>query len=979
MLPMPDKKLFNEEQVAAVTHGDGPLLIIAGAGTGKTTVITERIAYLIFKKKIPPSQILALTFTEKAASEMEERVDVIVPYGYSPMWICTFHSFCDRLLRQDAFHIGLNSAYKLLTEAESVLFLRQNLFALHLDYFRPLGNPAKFVQGMLQHFSRLKDEDISPEQYLEYAEKMSNVNPPAGGQISNEERDAQKEDHKKTLELAHAYKTYEDLKAKEGMMDFSDLISNTLKLFRIRKNVLSQYQSQFQYILIDEFQDTNFAQNELSILLAGKNQNITAVADDDQSIYRFRGSSVSNVIQFRKHFPKSKIITLTKNYRSTQAILDTAYKLIQHNNPDRLEVKEKIDKKLQSQRQIKGEDIAFLFSDRVENEAEIVVKKIQELMKKKQYIYKDFAILVRANDHAQPFVRAFERYKMPYQFLGPGQLFHQEEIKDLIAYLKVLYNYEDSVSLYRVLTIPVFHIPGIVVAALLNTAKKKNLSLFETISQTDSLPIEDDKKEILNTITAMIKRHLDLVAKESAGQILYYFLQDSGLLRKMIESKSLYDEKQTQNIAKFFDRLKTFETERDENSVFAVVDWIDLSMQMGESPLAANSDWSENNAINILTVHSSKGLEFPVVFIVNLIRDRFPSRERREQIPIPQDVIKEILPEGDFHEQEERRLFYVGITRAKDMAFLTAANFYGEGKRSRKLSPFIEEAIGKDAVEKIKGKKNPESNQLSLFRILPESNNHQPSTANNQKKITFLSYSQIQTFQICPLHYKLKYILKIPTPQTSALTFGTTLHAVLKEFYQRQIDKNPISIENVGQILNTYWVPDGYTSRDHEQMAYQRALKVLRECLEADFHHDALPLAVERPFQFYLEQLKIGGKIDRIDRIHDGTIEIIDYKTGGNIPDEEDLKKDLQLTIYALAASTIREELFNKKPEQVKLTLYYIEQNKKLTTTRTKEQLEETKSFLLKKADEIAVSDFRCNGSILCRNCEYKMLCTTSN
>ena len=427
---MADKRL-NPQQEEAVKHLKGPLLIIAGAGTGKTTVITERIKYLILNKNILPSQILALTFTDKAAREMEERVDVAMPYGYTQMWVSTFHAFCDRILRSEAIHIGFNPSYKLLTEAESVLFLRKNLFKFDLTYFRPLGNPNKFLEGMLQHFGRLKDEDVSPKEYLLWAQNKN-----------------QNQENEKNLELINAYKLHEDLKAKEGIMDFSDLISNTLSLFRKRKNILKIYQDQFKYILVDEFQDTNFAQNQLAILLAGNKKNITVVGDDDQAIYRFRGAALSNMIQFRKHFPKTKIVSLTQNYRSTKEILATSYKVIQNNNPDRLEAKEKISKKLVSARNIEGTKVEFLFGERVEDEAHTVARTIQNLIKNEKIEYKDVAILVRANDHSMAFVRALERASIPYQFLGPGKLFHQEEIKDLIAYLKVLYNFEDSSSLY---------------------------------------------------------------------------------------------------------------------------------------------------------------------------------------------------------------------------------------------------------------------------------------------------------------------------------------------------------------------------------------------------------------------------------------------------------------------------------------------------------------------------------------------------
>ncbi len=983
--------LLNEEQIQAITHENGPLLVIAGAGTGKTTVITERIKHLITNRHVLLSQIIALTFTEKAALEMEERIDVALPYGYTQMWISTYHSFCDRILRDEAIQIGLNSSYKLVSESELLLFLRKNIFAFNLQYFRPLGNPYKFLSGLIQHFSRLKDEDITVHQYFTFVEDLKKQN------------DINEDEVKKYTELASAYKTYEDLKIKEGIMDFSDLITNVLKLFRTRTNVLKEYQNRFPYILVDEFQDTNYAQNQLAILLTGKQQNITAVGDDDQAIYRWRGAAISNMIQFKNSFPKAKIVTLTKNYRSTRSILQSSYTLIQNNNPDRLEEKEHINKQLTSERKIKGSQVVLLFSSRVEDEAESVIKKIIDLISTKQYQYKDIAILVRANDHSQPFVRSLMRYNIPYQFLGPGHLFQQEEIKDLLAYLKVLSNFEDSASLYRVLSLPIFKVEARDIAAILNFSRRFNLSLFEGLekivlqndqTQKQELFLDTQTRDSITKIITMIHRHLKLVPRDTAGQILYYFLQDSGLLNTFLVSKSEQDEKKFSNISRFFDKLKTFEATHEDSSVFAVVEWIDLSMQMGESPIAADTDWFDNNAVNILTIHSSKGLEFPIVFIVNLVTQRFPTRERREQIPIPQELIKEILPEGDYHLQEERRLFYVGMTRAKDYLYLTAANYYGDGKRERKISPFVYEALGKDSVDKILhiAKNSPVAVQESLLEWSPRDKINTPIDTletKNLQPVTYLSYSQIQTFTLCPLHYKLKYIIKIPTPQTASQSFGTSIHSALRIIYQQIIDGTLPLLDDAIEILEENWVKDGYKSKNHEHSALKHAKEVLTTYLTTNIYNQELRpqiLGLEVPFQFYIKNatsgqnnfqnvLKIGGRIDRIDRIDDVKIEILDYKTGNNLPLEKELKNDLQLNVYALAATHIRDQILNKQPNDVLLSLYYLEKNKKFTTVRSREQLEAAKSQIFDVAKQIATSSFVCSGSSFCSDCEYKMLC----
>lgn len=953
---MPEERILNQKQRLAVTHGEGPLLIIAGAGTGKTTVITERIKHLILKRKVLPSQILALTFTEKAAREMQERVDVAMPYGYTQMWISTFHAFCDRVLRDEAFHIGLNPAYKLINEPEAILFLRQHLFAFDLEYFRPLGNPTKFLSAILQHFNRLRDEDVTPNQYLAYAKKRWKKDDP--------------DEAKKTLELVHTFNKYEELKVKEGIMDFADLIAHALRLFRTRKNVLKTYQEQFSYILVDEFQDTNFAQNELAMLLAGRRENLTVVGDDDQAIYRWRGAAISNIIQFKKRFRQATVVTLTQNYRSTKTILDHSYQLIQENNPDRLEVKERVDKKLTSVRNEEGEEVELLFSDRVEDEAQAIVAEIKKLTlgNEPHYQFSDIAILVRANDHAQPFVRALERDRIPYQFLGPGRLFHQEEVKDLIAYLKVLANFEDAPSLYRVIAMPIFALEAREIAHLLNQARKRNLSLFEALEQGDKRAA---------AIADMIKRHLKRVPKDTAGQILYYFLEDTGLLRTFLSVKSQPEERQLQNIARFFDKLKTYEVEHEDASVFAVVDWIDLNLQMGESPLASDTDWSENNAVNILTVHASKGLEFPVVFLVNLVEGRFPTRERKEPIPIPQALIKEILPEGDYHLEEERRLFYVGMTRTRDRLFFSLAKYYGEGRRERKISPFVAEALGQDAVQPTTLQQaSGQAAQLTLLQwktpdVQPSI---QPPTSHILHPINYLSYSQIQTFDVCPLHYKLRYILRVPTSQTAAQAFGTSVHAALRDMY-RLGTRERVTLKNALGVLANNWINEGYQSQAHEKKAFARAKKIFASYLAKHFDPKKQPLALELPFAFMVKQLKVGGRMDRIDQRENGAIEIIDYKTGDNILTEKELANDVQLTLYALAAFLVNDPIFRKKPEEVFLTLHYLDRDVRLTTTRTVKQLEQAKEFILQKAQEIARSDFACSQSSLCAFCEYKILC----
>ena len=952
--------ILNPKQEQAVKYSKGPLLIIAGAGTGKTTVITERIKHLITEVNIPSSQILALTFTEKAAHEMQERVDILLPYGYTNLWIHTFHSFCDRILRDDAHTIGLDPNYKLLSESEAILLLRQNIFNLGLKTFRPLGNPTKFLDALLTHFARLKDEDIAPENYIKWVQEQ------------RENSKEQNDEIAQYKELANAYRAYEQLKIENSVMDFSDLISNTLLLFRQRPHILERYQSQFKFILVDEFQDTNYAQNELAILLAGKEHNITVVADDDQSIYRFRGAAVSNVLQFKKTFPKASVISLIDNYRSTQIILDSAYALIQHNNPNRLEVVEKIDKKLKSHtKPTKKSSIELIHEVRSEDEADTIARKIIELSR--NVSYKDIAILVRANNHAQIITTALQRHKIPYQFLGPGHLFQQDEIKDLIAYLVFLTNLSDSVSLFRVFSMDIFKLPTIELNYLLNFAKKKNLTLFESLNDLNQTFLKPETQAKLNSFRQMVLRHLDMAKKDTAGQVLYYFLVDSGLFETLSITNSVKEERRVQNIAKFFDRIKNFESECTNSNIFTLVDWLSLMLTMGDSPTAADVDVRDLNAVNILTVHSSKGLEFDTVFMVNLVNDRFPSRERTEKIPLPQEIIKEkIIDEKDLHLQEERRLFYVGMTRARKRLYLTAADYYGTGKRAKKISPFVYEALPNLAKKEQISK---HIQQLSLNEVLSVyEKKPEKIEVKNPYKLTYLTYSNLQMFDICPLHYKAKVILGLPTPPAAVQSFGISIHNTLYNFYKEVQNGNILSAQELGDLLKREWQSDGYDSKAYEKERFAQGQTLLNEFYLNECNPPIVPLALEMPFNFTLKNgVKMFGKIDRIDKTESG-IEIIDYKTGEDNPKAEKSHK-LQLAMYALAATRVKDPILDKKPEEIKLTLHFLEGNTKKSMTFKKNDLEEFENNLLEDIKEIEESSFQCSKNVLCVNCEYKLLC----
>jgi len=996
-----DSIQLNSSQQAAIEQNNSPLLIVAGAGTGKTTTLVEKIKHIINKKLARPEEILCLTFTEKAAYEMEERVDRAMPYGFFQMWISTFHAFADDVLRDELHHLGMNASYSLMSQAQSVLFLRNNLFNLKLKYFRPVSNPNKFVTGLLQHFSRLQDEDISPEEYEKWVkknchpERVKRPKDPENTWIlhsaqNDKLKSGMTKDGKQQLqELSFAYQTYQQIKMDHDVMDFGDLIFYLNKLFRTRPSVLKQYQKKFKYILVDEFQDTNIAQYEMIKLLCPPKNNpkLTVVGDDSQAIYKFRGASVSNILTFMDDYKKAQQLSLLDNYRSNQTILDFAYKLIQNNNPDTLEAKLGISKELKSHADNMKNAVTFNLFSHGDNEADWIVSKILQLKKKHSYEFQDCAVLVRANSHSDPIISALKRGGIPFQFLGPGTLFKQSEVKDIIAYLNLLADLNDTVSMFRVLSMDLFQMNAEDLVLLMSYAKKISLSLYQAIDVYLSFDVEEwykknnaqykeylplineSTKEKLIPIMRMIKKHLGQIKHDTAGEILFSFLEDTGYLDKLSNPTSEREEKQTLNITKFFRKLKEIENAQDDTSVFSINDFITMSMELGESPLAGENDVTQVNAVNILTVHSAKGLEFPVVFLPNLSQGRFPTYRRREQIPIPDDLIKEKMPEGDYHVQEERRLFYVGLTRAKDRAYLTASEIYGSGLRKRKISPFVAETIGVETIQNMHTLVSEKKEQLSIFDfkkkgepvILPP------------VEVRKISYSQLQTYEICPLQYKYQYILRIPTPPAAAASFGSTIHNVLQKFYKGYAEDPSWELNHLLNLLESSWIPVGYTSAAHQKKMKQEA----REMLENYYHSFHTPeikiIDLEKMFKIRIGSTEfLTGKIDRVDKKKNGGIEVIDYKTGRR-PDDKKLKKDLQLAIYATAASD--PGLYNVPIEKIDLSFYYLQAREKITLNRTAEDLKEVQTRVKNVVQKIRAQQFDPRVGPWCDFCSFRMIC----
>ena len=640
-------EMLNSAQREAVEQTEGPILILAGAGSGKTRVLTTRIGYLMKEKKVKAENILAITFTNKAANEMRERVDeTLNDEDTSAMWITTFHSCCVRILRKSINKIGYNRSFVIYDSSDQVTLVKDCL--RELNYSEKAMDP-KYIISVI---SNAKDKLINPKQF----------------------REKYKNDFSKS-KIADVYALYQDRLKRNSALDFDDLISKTVELFREHEDVLDFYRNRFRYIMVDEYQDTSRAQYELVRLLAQGHQNICVVGDDDQSIYGWRGADIRNILEFERDYDDVHVIKLEQNYRSTQIILDAANYLIKNNI-------ERKRKKLWSEKK-EGELIKIQLAETEVDEAEFVANTISTMVRTGERSYKDFAVLYRANAQARPVEDALNRAQIPYNIYGGTKFYERKEIKDMVAYLRVIQNPQDDISLKRIINVPRRGIGLRTIEKIEDRASLKEESLYSVLIDIDgNSDISRKAKASINGFVDIMSTFRSLKQIYPASKMIEKVMDITGYLDELEKDKSEESQDRIENLKEFISVAMEFESKNEDTSLEAFLTNVALTSEPNEKEEHADR-------VSLMTIHSAKGLEFPVVFLTGMEEKLFP-------------IARAIASMQDTQIEEERRLCYVGITRAKEELFMTMTGkrtLYGRTNHSV-ASRFIEE-LPDDCVERL--------------------------------------------------------------------------------------------------------------------------------------------------------------------------------------------------------------------------------------------------------------------------------------
>jgi DNA helicase-2/ATP-dependent DNA helicase PcrA len=964
---------LNDAQRRAITHGEGPLLVIAGAGTGKTRVITERIRHLLQSDdSLSGENILGLTFTNKAAGEMKARVVRSTGERGKAVTLATFHAFCESLLKE------ASPERLMIDKVDHWILLRRNLERLKLDKYRRLADPGQFLNDFVEFFSRCQDELVSSEDYQRYADALA-------AQLENE-RAALDEDTLKERtegvalqqEIARAYRASEELLREKKRVSFGSLITGAVELLETNTEVRRTLQEKYRYILVDEFQDTNIAQLRLLELLAGPQKNIVAVGDNDQAIYRFRGASFGSFKLFLERFAgwregqdSTKFrVSLVENYRSTPNILRVATQVIAQNT-----VSADFPKKVLSANKEESEKVRIVELETEQDEARWIVNELLRLHAAGRK-WRDFAILYRQHAHRDELVEELSRHKVPFVISKLSILDHPL-VKDVLAYLRLIATPFDDIASARVLAAPAWSLKPADLVRLAERARKGKKDLYDMLQLPQGQLPFDSSHSSLGRLVDFFSEQRKTLRRRTAREILADLIE----WLEVAQRASPHDRKYVTRLSEF---AKEWESKSETRGLSEFVEYLDYYSQAGGT-ISLEEDFP-GDAVQLMTVHGAKGLEFPQVFLLRVNNKKFPATERPHVFEFPAALMKEGEPAEQFHIQEERRLFYVALTRAENRLTLTTLT-----EKKGKIPVFVEDMLMDPAIKRrdihqmspklpelpITAKKDsPLAGDSQLFpasseppkifsRIADWALEFHPPTP---EPLT-LSPSAVSGYRSCPQKFLFSRSWSLKEGPKAVLTFGSVMHTTIKRFVDQLRKGVKLPFTEVARIFETEWTSAGFED-DYQEKGYkQDGLEQLRAFHASMLEVPPKVLEQEKSFELPLENnVTIIGRMDQVNSLGRKDVEIVDYKTGKPKKDA-DAKKDLQLSLYALAAK----EIFEWNP--VRLVFYYLQNNQTLVTTRDAKQLDEAQKIVLEAAADIRAGEFPPKPGFICRNCAYKPIC----
>jgi DNA helicase II / ATP-dependent DNA helicase PcrA len=922
---------LSEAQRAAVAHDQGPLLIVAGAGTGKTRVLVERYRRLR-QEGVPAERILLLTFTEKAARELLDRVELEDYLPAGERFVSTYHAFAQRFLQEEGWLCGIPKAFRIVSEVRKWELMRDVLLERRPPHLFHAQRPYERIGELLKLVERAKQELVSPQEFRVWADANRTADDP----VLAAQREA-----------AVVYGDYQERLLAEERLDFDDTIYFSVQLLAAEPSVAARQSQRFTHVMVDEFQDTNFAQSRLLELLAGPDHNLCVVGDDDQSIYKFRGASVANLRRFRAVFPNAAVIRLEENYRSRGPILRAAGRLITE-DPDRLE------KRLTATRG-EGRPLNVLTASNVTEEADAVAALVKNAIDEGKYRPNAIAILLRANAHLHNFARALQRRGVAYQVTGGRGFYQQPEIKDCLAYLRAVDSPDDTVCLMRLLSLPRYAADPLQAGRWSRQARDDGRRFFDLLQESTD--------EGARRLTDDLRRFNSLALRLGVDDLFYEVMEQTHYLDLERFLGPIERLQVSANVQKLAELVAAYCDEHPDHHLSAYLKHLDATEAAQADEEIAPLDETVN-AVHLMTVHQAKGLEFGLVVVPHLVEGRFPASRRSEGLTLPNELLKEELPPAELHLAEERRLAYVALTRAREEIVCTLAGRY-EGVRDWRPSRFLTPIRGDEARE-LAASRLLEPPTVGLVEVARQVE----LPLNDAPPIAALSYTQVDTYLRCPQMFQYRFVFRLPTRSKPQMQFGRILHEALKDALGSIEREKPLTWAMVDSAYVAAWARERFCAPEQAPSLQDLGRAYLRRAFDAG--DLSKPLLLEQPFSLRVDGLRLTGRIDRVDRHPDGSYEVIDYKTG-SAKKATDLQRDLQLGVYALAAR----EVFHFDP--LSLSYYYLETSDRVTVDKPRERLEEDRQTIVKVAEGIRAELFPATPDRMkCGGCDFRMLCPSA-